>query len=158
MTHLDPFLYTLRVRYQDCDAQKVVFNARYGDYVDIAVYEFTRAIGFVNPMIAAEAPTLTPNAIDYQLVKQTTEWKAPARFDQVLAVSVMPLHLGNTSFSLRTEFRIYGQTVITATVETVYVCVQEAHGRMVKMPLPPPFRAALQQAARGVWVDHAGCK
>lgn len=31
-----PFRYYLRVRYGECDAQKVVFNARYGDYVDLA--------------------------------------------------------------------------------------------------------------------------
>lgn len=150
MIHLDPFLYTLRVRYQECDAQKVVFNARYGDYVDIAVYEFTRAIGYADPMMMG--------LIDYQLVKQTTEWKAPARFDQVLALSIVPLQLGNTSFTLRTEFRIYGQPAVVATVETVYVCVQMQGDRIVKMTMPPPFRAALQQAARGVWVDHAGCK
>ncbi len=29
-----PFRYYLRVRYQDCDAQNVVFNSRYSDYAD----------------------------------------------------------------------------------------------------------------------------
>ena len=38
------FCYLLRVRYSECDAQKVVFNGRYSDYVDIAAGEFTRAI------------------------------------------------------------------------------------------------------------------
>ena len=37
------FRYYLRVRYQECDAQKVVFNARYGDYIDQACIEFLRA-------------------------------------------------------------------------------------------------------------------
>ena len=40
---MNPFRYYTRVRYQDCDAQHVVFNARYGDYVDLAVTEFLRA-------------------------------------------------------------------------------------------------------------------
>ena len=31
-----PFRYYMRVRFQECDAQHVVFNARYGDYIDIA--------------------------------------------------------------------------------------------------------------------------
>lgn len=39
------FRYYLRVRYDECDAQKVVFNARYGAYVDLAVGEFYRAFG-----------------------------------------------------------------------------------------------------------------
>lgn len=37
------FVHRLRVRYGECDAQKVVFNARYGDYMDVAVLEFMRA-------------------------------------------------------------------------------------------------------------------
>ena len=37
------FRYYVRVRYQDCDAQHVVFNARYGDYIDLACFEFLRA-------------------------------------------------------------------------------------------------------------------
>jgi acyl-CoA thioester hydrolase len=41
-----PFLYYLRVRYGECDAQKLVFNARYADYVDIATGELLRVIGF----------------------------------------------------------------------------------------------------------------
>ena len=75
-----PFRYYLRVRYQECDAQLVVFNARYGDYVDIATIEFFRAIG-----LAEEVAAMT---FDVQLVKQTTTWKAPARNNQVLEMSV----------------------------------------------------------------------
>ena len=30
-----PFRYYLRVRYIECDAQKVVFNSRYSEYVDV---------------------------------------------------------------------------------------------------------------------------
>jgi len=32
-----PFRYYLRVRYVECDAQKVVFNSRYAEYVDVSV-------------------------------------------------------------------------------------------------------------------------
>ena len=35
-----PFRYYMQVRYGECDAQKVVFNARYGDYTDLAATEF----------------------------------------------------------------------------------------------------------------------
>ena len=40
----DPFRFLFRVRYGECDAQAIVFNARWGDYVDIAVTEFARAL------------------------------------------------------------------------------------------------------------------
>ncbi len=146
MTNDHPFTYRLRVRYIECDAQKVVFNSRYAEYVDAAMTEFIRAIGFREQLITGE--------LDFQLVKQTTEWNAPARFDQVLAISVVPRRLGNTSFTLGTEFRIAGDTRLIATVETVYVLVDAVTLR--KTPLPPPFRAALDAAARGKTTDHAG--
>jgi acyl-CoA thioesterase FadM len=44
MAGAPPFRYLLRVRYGECDAQKIVYNARYGDYVDLAATEFLRAI------------------------------------------------------------------------------------------------------------------
>ena len=41
----EPFRFRFRVRYNECDAQQVVFNARYADYVDLAMTEFMRALG-----------------------------------------------------------------------------------------------------------------
>ena len=40
----EPFRFRFRVRYNECDAQLVVFNARYADYVDLAMTEFMRAL------------------------------------------------------------------------------------------------------------------
>ena len=140
------FRYYLRVRYGECDAQKVVFNSRYSDYVDISTSEFLRALGFGEALMSGE--------LDFQLVKQTLEWKAPARFDQVLEISVYARHRGNTSFTLATEFRIAGDERIIATAETVYVLVMPHV--LTKMPLPAEFRAALEEGAAGKVTDHAG--
>jgi acyl-CoA thioester hydrolase len=141
----DPFRYRLRVRYGECDAQRVVFNARYADYIDIAVLEFLRALGVRGSFI--DGP------LDYQLVKQTLEWKAPARFDQVLEVAVWATHLGNTSFTVVTNFRIAGDDHVIVASETVYVLV-DAHA-LTKTPIPPNLRAALTRGAAGLVIDHA---
>jgi acyl-CoA thioester hydrolase len=140
-----PFRYYLRVRYGEVDAQKVVFNSRYSEYVDIASTEFIRALGF--------GDALLDHSLDYQLVKQTVEWKAPARFDQVLEIRMFAVRLGNTSFTLGTEFRIAGDDLIIATAETVYVVVD--HAALTKRPLPDDFRAALEEGATDTVVDHA---
>jgi len=139
------FRYYLRVRYGECDAQKVVFNARYADYIDLATTEFVRALGF--------GEALANGSLDYQLVKLVVEWKAPARYDQVLELSVHATRLGNTSFTLATEFRIAARPEIIVTAETVNVVV-EAH-TLRKTPLPSDFRAALEKGAAGVITDHA---
>jgi acyl-CoA thioester hydrolase len=143
---MNPFRYYLRVRYSECDAQKIVFNARYGEYVDLAVTEFMRAIGLNESGAFVD--------FDYQLVKQTTEWRASARFDQVLEISVQTKHIGTTSFCLLTEFRIAGNEPAIATVETTYVNVEPK--QLTKAPIPEHVRAALARGAPGVRVDHAG--
>ena len=142
----DRFRYYLRVRYGECDAQKVVFNARYGDYVDLATTEFFRALGYGDELASGE--------LDFQLVKQTFEWNAPAHFDQVLEISVSAKHLGNTSFTLQVEFCIVGSTTSIVVVETVYVLVD--HKTLEKRPLPDDLRAALERGAPGLVTDHAG--
>ena len=140
------FRYYLRVRYIECDAQKVVFNSRYGEYVDVSITEFLRAAGVLDEFLEG--------ALDFQLVKQTIEWKAPARYDQVLELSIAPIRLGHTSFTVGTEFRIAGgDGRVIVTVETVYVLVD---GRTLsKLPLPDHLRAALEAGAAGRATDHA---
>lgn len=142
----DRFHYYLRVRYAECDAQKVVFNARYGDYVDLAVTEFLGALGFRYSMVTGD--------FDYQVVKLTIVWKASARFDQVLDIAVRSTRQGNTSFTLLTEFRIAGEESVIATAETVYVLVDAK--TLAKTPLPARLREALERGAPGAVVDHAG--
>jgi acyl-CoA thioester hydrolase len=141
----DRFKYFLRVRYAECDAQKVVFNARYADYVDLATAEFLRALGYEHEIQTAE--------LDYQLVKQTLEWRAPARYDQVLEISVIAKHLGTTSFTFLTEFRIAASDSVIATAETVYVHVDNK--TLKKQPLPETMREKFTVGAPGVTVDHA---
>jgi len=140
-----PFRYLLRVRYPECDAQKVVFNARYGEYVDLAFGEFLRALGYYEG-----GPEPVP---EVQLVKQTTEWFGPARYDEVLAISVGLLKLGNTSFTMLSEFRIAGREPLSARTETVYVHVDPA--QFHKLPLPERLRERLQNGAQGRSIDHA---
>ena len=140
------FSHYLRVRYSECDAQKVVFNTRYADYVDVAVAEYFRALGYEKELQTAE--------LDYQLVKQTIEWRGPARYDQVLEISVSVKHLGNTSFTLLTEFRLAGSEAVIVTAETVYVYV-DTH-TLTKMSLPQRLRDAMARGAAGHVSDHAG--
>jgi acyl-CoA thioester hydrolase len=140
-----PFRYYLRVRYGDCDAQKIVFNARYADYVDIAGFEFFRALGYRDAMLSG--------ALDYQVAKLTLEWKASARFDDVLELSVRAARVGNTSFTLAIDFRIAGGDRVIAAAEVVYVLVEPRS--LQKMRIPDDLRAALQSGAAGAVADHA---
>lgn len=141
-----PFRYYLRVRYGECDAQKVVFNARYGEYIDLAITEFLRALGYEQEMITAE--------LDFQLVRQTTQWRSPARYDNVLEGSVTAIGVGNTSFTLRCEFRVAGSENVICESETIYVLVD--HATLTKRKVPAEMRERLERGAPDSRVDHAG--
>jgi acyl-CoA thioester hydrolase len=142
---MTPFRYYLRVRYIECDAQKVVFNSRYSEYVDVSINEFLRAAGVL--------PDFLEGRLDFQLVKQTVEWKAPARFDQVLELSIAASRLGTTSFTIETTFRIAGETRVIVSAETIYVLVDAR--TLTKLALPDSLRGALQTGAAGAVTDHA---
>jgi acyl-CoA thioester hydrolase len=112
----------------------------------VAVNEFLRALGFQDQLVSGD--------LDFQLVKQTTEWRAPAQFDQVLAVSVSATRVGTTSFTFTTEFRVAGSEGLIATVETVYVLVEA--DTLKKRPIPDDVRAAFERGAPDIVTDHAG--
>lgn len=142
-----PFRYYLRVRYHECDAQHVVFNARYADYLDITSIEFMRA--------ALPRPTDGfDGTFEIQTVRQVIEWKAPARFDDVLEISVWASRIGTTSFTLSFEIRRNGETDPLVTSETVYVHVDNK--TFTKREIAPAMRAALENGARGKSANHAG--
>ncbi|MFV0294717.1 MAG: acyl-CoA thioesterase [Hyphomicrobiaceae bacterium] len=142
-----PFRHYIRVRYQDCDSQYVVFNARYGDYVDLAVTQFLRTIRGQNPY---------DGKFEVQLKKQVIEWFAPARFDDILEITTWVSRFGNSSFDMRFEFRIAGQEDVIVVADTVYVHVVGEKGVWRSAPLPDDKRALLEDGARGKVIDHAG--
>jgi acyl-CoA thioester hydrolase len=146
MTGTAPFRYYLRVRYGECDQQGVVYNARYGDFVDLASTEFLRA---------SFAPlNCFDGSFEFQVVKMLIEWTGPARFDDTLAIDVTLKKLGTTSYTLGFALRRVNEAATIVTAETVNVYVDPK--AWTKAPLPQDFRARLTAAAKGQVVDHAG--
>lgn len=141
------FCHLLRVRYAECDAQKVVFNAKYAEYADIAATEFMR-------MIWGSYNDLLDSGIDNQVVKLTITWKAPARFDDVLAIQVKPLETGSSSYTLQLDFYDFETIKFLASAKIVYVMVGVKTHK--KMTIPDDMRTTFIAGAPGVITDHAG--
>jgi acyl-CoA thioester hydrolase len=143
----DDFCYLLRVRYAECDAQKVVFNGRYVDYIDVAVTEFLRVIwGNYNDILSM--------GIDNQVVHISMDWKAPAHFDEVIAITVKPGKIGTSSYSLKCDFYHHATARVLASAEVIYVMVSATQHE--KMAIPQDMRDRLEQGAPGIRIDHAG--
>ncbi len=142
-----PFEFRLRVRYAECDAQGVVFNARYGDYADLAMNEYIRTL-------FGDYQKLLDRDVDIQVVSMTLNWQAPARFDDVLCARVSPGRVGNTSFGVKVDFHRYGCETSICSGELVYVVVSPAS--LTKQPVPHFVRSALAEGAPGIVISHAG--
>lgn len=141
------FEFLFRVRYGECDAQGVVFNARYGDYVDLALTEYMRAaMGGYNALVNM--------GLETQVVRLLTEWKAPARFDDVLKASVYPSHFGNTSFTVNFDFVNTSTQVLVATSQATYVLVDAKN--FTKQIIPAQIKSALLEGAVGKQINQAG--
>lgn len=146
-TPAQPFTFRFRVRYGECDAQGVVFNARYADFVDITVNEYIRTLfGDYQNMLAQD--------LDIQVVSLTVNWKAPAKFDDVLEARLVPGRVGNTSFSLHVEFFRFGEPDLVVNADITYVLIRPSE--MTKTAISDRVRTLLEQGGPGVVISHAG--
>ena len=86
----EPFSHRLRVRFNECDPQGVVFYANYLMYVDVAMTEFWRAaVGGYDAMVAS--------GTDVMVAEATIRYRESARFDDELDVRMWVTRLGATS-------------------------------------------------------------
>jgi acyl-CoA thioester hydrolase len=128
----EPFRHQLRVRYNECDPQGVVFNANYVTYFDIALTELWReAIGPYTDM--------TDAGTDMVVAEVWARYLGAARFDDVLDIEVIPTRLGNTAMTTRTEVRLDGRLVVEGRMRHVFV---DATTRE-KRPIPDYVRRGL---------------
>ena len=85
----------LRVRWAEVDMQKVVFNAHYLTYIDTAIAEYWREIGFPYPEGYVDR-----FGADMFLRKATVEYLDSARYDDELTVCCRVATLGRTSMTM----------------------------------------------------------
>ncbi len=142
MTPRYKFYHPLRVRYVETDGQQRVFFSNYLIYFDVAMTEYLRTIGYTHPdMLAA--------GVDMFYIEANCNYKAPARFDDLLHVHVRMGHIGNTSFGF--EFAIYKQPddELIATGQIVAVAVD---GRTEKPTrVPDAMREAVGRFEQRIW-------
>lgn len=88
----EPFLHELRVRYGECDPQGIVFNANYLLYFDVAFTELWRAgVGPWQEMVS--------RGVDAVVAEARLEFRAPARFDDLLTLRTQVMRLGRSSIT-----------------------------------------------------------
>jgi len=120
-----PFVHRLRVRYGECDAQGLVFNANYLLYYDVAITELWRE---------AVAPwqEMVERGVDVVVAEAGLRFRVPARFDDEVDVRLRVARLGTTSFSTELEMVRDGELLVEGTMR--HVCVDARTWRKAELP------------------------
>jgi acyl-CoA thioester hydrolase len=128
----EPFVHTVRVRYGECDAQSVVFNAHYLGYVDDTITELWRAaFGGYGRMLE--------RGVDIVVAEANLRFRGAARFDEVVTIEATVSHLGTTSVGTSYRFLRDGELLLEAEMRHVFVTL----GTAEKTPIPDWARTGL---------------
>jgi acyl-CoA thioester hydrolase len=86
----------IRVYYEDTDAAGVVYHSNYLNYFERARTEHLRERG-------CSVAELAMSGSVFPVVKMEIDFKAPARHDDLLRVTTIPVKIGGSSFQLRQQ-------------------------------------------------------
>jgi acyl-CoA thioester hydrolase len=127
-----PFTHELRVRYGECDAQGIVFNANFLAYVDVVLTEIWRqSMGSYDLLLETGVDTVVGEA--------NLRFLAPARFDDILRIEGGFDGLGTTSTILKLWFRRDDDLLVEADIRYVFVDLE----KWEKTPIPAEVRKGL---------------
>jgi acyl-CoA thioester hydrolase len=116
-----PFKYSAlaRVWFSDTDAQGIVYYGRYLPYFDHSRVEYHRHLGV--------RPGLDGGGSDFVMRAADVDYRAPARFDDLLEVFVRIARIGRTSVTYEhAAYRVEDDgLMVTATQTLVLVDLEE---------------------------------
>lgn len=134
------FSTTMKVRYAEIDAQKVVFNSRYLEYVDVAVTDFWDWTG-----VAAAVPGWAQT--EFHVRRTEIDYLKPFVLGDIVEAYVRIERLGTSSIVERFELCHAETGALHSVITMTIVNVDLATGRST--PLPADLRAYLEAMPAG---------
>ena len=106
------FAFPKRVRYAEVDAQAVVFNSRYLEYLDVGITEYWREVGVPH------------GGFEVHVVRSVVEYRKPLRNDELFDICLRVARFGRSSMVTKWEIHGFGgDEDLRAEGETVAVHV-----------------------------------
>jgi acyl-CoA thioester hydrolase len=139
----------VRVRFAETDAQGVVYHSNFLIYCEVGRAEYFRGLKLANNAERSEASIGTNQHFwrrkdrewDTVIAHAECDYRAPARFDDVLRVWTRIGHVGKSSYAF--EYKIMrADGVVVCDAKTVQVAVHKE--TRAPHPLPEAFVAALR--------------
>lgn len=116
-----------KIRYSDCDAQAVVFNANYPRYWDDALTDWLEEAGFGGPELGG-------SGVDIVTARAEIDYRAPARLGDTLETSVEVEGFGRSSMTLRLSTRRISDGLVVAEGREVLVFIDPRTHRPTPIP------------------------
>jgi acyl-CoA thioester hydrolase len=133
----EPFRHRIRVRFNECDGQGVVFYANYLMYFDVAMTELWREAfgdGYAG-MIA--------NGTDAMVAEANIRYRAPARFDDELDLVATVTRIGTTSTVTRVSAERVADGTVLAEADLRHVFIDPS--TLEKSEIPDEVRAGMER-------------
>ena len=131
-----PFSIEVQVRFRDLDAMRHVNNAVFFSYMELARTQYyLSAIGLRDL-----------EDIEFILAHASCDFKAPIPWGETVVVSVRPMRIGTSSFTLAYELRSKATGSMFAAGESVQVAYD--YDAKKPKPIPSDLRKALAAEMR----------
>lgn len=130
------FVHTLRVRYDEIDGQRIVYNGRYLTYMDIAQAEYFRTGLGLHLYDLADA-----NVFDVATVHAELDYLRSFQLDDLVEIGVRCTAIGTTSLTFAFEMWKAGETDPYFRATAVFVNFDQVH--RAKRPVPTIVREAI---------------
>lgn len=121
------------MRYGECDAQGIVFNANFLAYVDVVLTEIWRET-------MGSYDLLLETGVDTVVGEANMRFLAPGRFDDLLTIEGGFDGLGTTSTTLKLRFRRDDELLVEADIRYVFVDLENWR----KAEIPEKVRKGLE--------------
>lgn len=131
----------IRVRYNECDMQNVVFNANYWMYADDAVAQFMRHALAAELDVAVDDVNLVEVGFDFMLKSATGTWHKGATYGDIIDASCSVIRWGNTSFDVAVQMAVRGEPVFDSAI----TYVSTTPGAPKPVAIPAIVKRALQR-------------
>jgi len=121
-----PFVWNLRVYWEDTDAGGVVFYANYLKFFERARTEWLRALGVEQESLRRE------RQMQFVVTHSEVRYLRPARLDDWLQISVQPSQSGRASVLITQEARRDGELLAEGRIRIA--CVDAVSFALQRMP------------------------
>ncbi len=136
---MKPYAWQVRVYYEDTDAGGVVYYANYLKFMERARTEWLRSIGIEQDELMQNRNVL------FAVRSVHIAYKLPARFNDLLAVTVEPLALKPASISFKQSItQQHDNTHLFASADLNIVCLQA--DSFLPRPIPKDLFKEIESA------------